>query len=274
MRLSGKTVLVTGAARGIGRAGALACAQAGADLVLLDIGADLPGCPYPLGNLSQLDATAASCRAHGASVLTQLADIRDSAALAEVVDGALDRYGRIDALVNNAGIAAPSGKAVHEISDDEWQLMLDIDLTGSWRVMRAVLPAMLAERAGSIVNIASTAGSVGYRYFSAYTAAKHGLVGLTRAAALDYGPHGIRVNAVCPGSVRDEPRWEGRMLVEIARSLRVPDDQYEQAFTESQPMNRLIEAEDVAGAVVWLASDEARQVTGAAITVDGGYTAR
>ncbi|MEO6504218.1 MAG: SDR family oxidoreductase [Jatrophihabitantaceae bacterium] len=274
MRLTDKTVLITGAARGIGRACALACAEAGADLALLDIGTDLADCPYPLGNVSQLDATAELSRQHGASVAVQLADVRDGAAVEAAVAATLDRFGRIDAVVNSAGIAAPSGKPVHQITEPEWQLMIDVDLTGSWRVMQAVLPGMIDRRQGSIVNIASTAGIVGYRYFSAYVAAKHGLVGLTRAACLDYAPHGIRVNAVCPGSVRDEPQWEGRMLAEIARSLQVPHEDHERAFAESQPANRLIEATDVAGAVVWLISDAAQQVTGAVIPVDGGYTAR
>lgn len=102
----------------------------------------------------------------------------------------MERFGGIDSLVNNAGIAAPSGRPVHEIAKDEWSLMLDIDLSGSWRAMRAVLPAMVAQRSGSVINVASTAGMVGYRYFAAYGADKHGLIGLTRAAALDYAPHG------------------------------------------------------------------------------------
>lgn len=274
MQLTSKTVMITGAARGIGRAAAVACAAEGADLVLIDVCADLRGCPYPMGNESQLAATAEVCREHGASVSVQVADIRDSAALDAAVSDTLSRFGRLDAVINSAGIAAPSGAAAHEVTDAQWALMIDVDLSGTWRVMRSVLPVMLDQRGGSVVNIASTAGQVGYRYFSAYVAAKHGVIGLTRAAALDYAQHGIRVNALCPGSVRDGARWEGRMLAEIARSLEVPADTYEQAFTESQPMNRLIEADDVAGAAVWLCSDSARQVTGAVITVDGGYTAR
>jgi NAD(P)-dependent dehydrogenase (short-subunit alcohol dehydrogenase family) len=274
VRLTGKTVLVTGAARGIGRATALACAREGADLALLDVAKDLDGCPYPMGSESQLDATAEACRESGVSVAVYTADIRDSDAVGLAVDDALRRFGALDAVVNNAGIAAPAGKPVHEITEREWELMLDVDLSGAWRVMRAVLPSMVARREGSVVNIASTAGTVGYRYFAPYVAAKHGLVGLTKAAALDYAPHGVRVNAVCPGSVRDAPRWEGRMLAEIARSLDVPVDDHERTFAESQPANRLVEAEDVADAVVWLAGPGARQVTGSVVLVDGGYTAR
>ncbi|WP_392960103.1 mycofactocin-coupled SDR family oxidoreductase [Streptomyces sp. LN245] len=274
MRLTGKRALITGAARGIGRATAVAFAEQGADLVLLDISADVPQCPYPLGTASQLKATAEECRAAGASVVEHVGDVRDSGDLRSATERALDRFGGIDVLVNNAGIAAPSGRPVHEITEGEWSLMLDIDLSGSWRAMRAVLPTMIAQRSGSVINVSSTAGMVGYRYFAGYVAAKHGLVGLTKAAALDYAPHGVRVNALCPGSVRDEPALEGRMLVEIARCLDVPTADYEQTFIESQPMNRLVEASDVASTAVWLASDESRQVTGAVVPVDGGFTVR
>ncbi|MFF9035957.1 SDR family oxidoreductase [Streptomyces sp. NPDC014892] len=274
MRLHGKSVLVTGAARGLGRATALACAAEGADLTLLDLCADLPGVPYPLGTPGQLEHTAALCREAGAAVLTVETDIRDLRAVREAVTRAEDRFGRIDVVVNNAGIAAPSGKPVHEIDEEEWSLMIDVDLSGAWRVIREVGKAMTARRAGSIVNVASTAGLVGYRHFAGYVAAKHAVVGLTKAAALDYAPSKVRVNAVCPGSVRDDAKVEGRMLGEIARALDVPVDEHEKTFVEAQPMNALIEPEDVASAVLFLASDESRQVTGSVLTVDGGFSAR
>ncbi|MFM9609656.1 SDR family oxidoreductase [Streptomyces niveiscabiei] len=274
MRLDGKSVLVTGAARGLGRAIAVACAREGADLALLDICGDLPGVPYPLGTRGQLEHTAALCGELGAAVVTVEADIRDLLAVREAVTVACDRFGRIDVAVNNAGIAAPSGKPVHEIGEDEWALMIDVDLSGAWRVIREVGKAMSARRSGSIVNVASTAGLVGYRHFAGYVAAKHAVIGLTKAAALDYAPTKVRVNAVCPGSVRDEPQAEGRMLAEIARALEVPVHEHERTFVEAQPMNALIEPEDVAGAVVFLASDESRQVTGSVLTVDGGFSAR
>ncbi len=274
MRLEGKTVLLTGAARGVGRACATRFAAEGANLVLLDICRDIPDCPYGLGNASQLAATASLCREAGASVQALHADIRREEDVAAAVRSAMARYGAIDVLVNNAGIAAPSGKPLHDIAEREWSVMIDTDLTGAWRLMRAVLPIMQERRAGSVVNVASTAGMVGYRYFAAYVAAKHGLVGLSKAAALDYAPHGVRVNALCPGSIRDDAAMEGRMLSEIAKCLEVPVEEHERAFTESQPMNRLIDAVDVANAALWLASDESRQVTGAVIAVDGGYTVR
>ncbi|MFB6847850.1 SDR family oxidoreductase [Streptomyces sp. NPDC056373] len=274
MRLTGKTVLVTGAARGLGRAIALACADEGAGLALLDVCDDLAGVPYPLGTRGQLEHTATLCRKAGAAVLTTACDVRDLASVESAVALAEDRFGRIDAVVNNAGIAAPSGKPVHDIAEDEWALMIDVDLTGAWRVMRTVARAMSARRSGSVVNVSSTAGLVGYRHFAGYVAAKHGLIGLTKAAALDYAPTKVRVNAVCPGSVRDDATAEGRMLAEIARALDVQVGEHEQTFTEAQPMNALIEPEDVAAAVVYLVSDDSRQVTGSVLTVDGGFTAR
>ncbi|MFI5735105.1 SDR family oxidoreductase [Kribbella sp. NPDC051587] len=267
-------VVITGAARGLGRVTAWECAAQGADLVLLDICADLPGVPYPLGTPGQLEHTADLCREQGAAVLTAAVDVRERSAIDEAVARTTDRFGRIDVVVNNAGIAAPSGKPVHEISDDEWELMINVDLTGAWRMVKAVGKRMCEQRSGSIVNVSSTAGLVGYRHFAAYVAAKHGIIGLTRAAALDFAPMKVRVNAVCPGSVRDDTSAEGRMLAEIARALEVSVGEHEQAFTEAQPMNSLVEPDDVAHAVVYLACDESRQVTGSVLTVDGGFAAR
>lgn len=274
MRLAGKIALITGAARGLGRACALRFAQNGAALVLLDIARDLAEVPYNLGSESQLNYTADLCRKHGAAVLTAHVDVRDLAAIEHAVQMALERFGRIDILVNNAGIAAPSGKIVHQISEAEWQLMLDVDLSGAWRMIKVVGAGMIVRRSGSIINVASTAGLVGYRNFVGYVTAKHGLIGLTRAAALDYAPFKVRVNALCPGSVRDAPEVEGRMLSEIARSLEVPVAEHEEIFVGAQPMNALIEPDDVASAALWLASDDTRQITGSVITVDGGFTAR
>ena len=274
MRLKKKVAMITGAARGLGRACAVRFAEEGADLVLLDIAADLEAVPYKLGTESQLNHTADLCRRCGAAVLAQQLDVRDLAAAQNTVKRAIARFNSIDILVNNAGIAAPAGKIVHEIEEAEWQLMIDVDLSGAWRMIKAVGAVMVQQRGGSIINVSSTAGTVGYRHFCGYVAAKHGIIGLTRAAALDYAPFKVRVNALLPGSIRDHPEIEGVMLSEIARCLSVPVEEHEEMFVQAQPMNSLIEPEDVAHAAVWLASDESRQVTGGLITVDGGFTAR
>jgi NAD(P)-dependent dehydrogenase (short-subunit alcohol dehydrogenase family) len=274
MSLRGKTVVITGAGRGIGRACAIRCADAGADLALYDVAADIESIPYPLATREQLERTAELCRARGASALTVVGDVRDAERVKALVASCLDRYGSIDALINSAGIAAPSGVPVHEIEEADWSLMLGINLSGVWRMIKAVVPHMVERRCGSIVNVASTAGLVGYRHFAGYVAAKHGVIGLTKAAALDCAPLHVRVNAICPGSVRDEPSVEGRMLSDIARSLRVPLDEYEHTFTAAQPTNELVDPWQVAATAVWFASDDARHVTGAVLAVDGGFTAR
>ncbi|MFJ4032723.1 SDR family oxidoreductase [Streptomyces griseoluteus] len=272
--LEGHTAVITGAARGAGRACALAFAAQGADLVLLDVAAAISGVPYPLGSESQLAHTADACRRQGADVLTAAVDVRDLAALTELRERTHDRFGAPHVLVNNAGVVAPSGLPVHETPEEDWQLMVDIDLGGAWRATKVFAPAMVERRSGSIVNIASTAGLVGYRNFAGYVAAKHGLVGLTKASALDYASYGVRVNAVCPGNIRDEPAMDGRMLSEVARALDVPAAEHEELFTADQPMNTLVDPADVAAAALWLAGDGSRRVTGTTLTVDAGYAAR
>ncbi|WP_018791069.1 SDR family NAD(P)-dependent oxidoreductase [Salinispora arenicola] len=271
-RLVGQVAVVTGAARGIGRAIACRFAAEGADVILFDVARDIPGCPYPLGTSAQLATTARRCARHGITVDIYEVDIRDPDAAGDAVDQCLDRFGRIDVLVNNAGVAGPSGKPVHEIAAADWQLVIDINLTGAFTMTKLVVPGMARARRGNVINVSSTAGLVGYRHFAGYVAAKHGLVGLTRASALDYAPHGVRVNAVCPGSVVDEPDLEGRMLGEIARSLRLPPAESEEVFVRDQPGNRLVQASAVADACLWLAG--ASDVTGAVVPVDGGFTVR
>lgn len=240
----------------------------------MDVAGDIDGVPYAMGTTSQLEHTATCCREAGVTASVHQTDIRDLDGLGAVVDATVDRFGQLDVLVNSAGIVGPAGKRADEMSEDEWSLMIDVDLSGTWRAIRAVGGHMVSRRAGSIVNIASTAGVVGYRHFAGYVAAKHGVVGLTKAAALDLAPHRVRVNALCPGSVRDDMRMEGRMLREIARCLEVPLETHEQTFLSDQPMHRLIEPDDVAHAAVWLASDEARHVSGSVVMVDAAFTTR
>jgi NAD(P)-dependent dehydrogenase (short-subunit alcohol dehydrogenase family) len=270
----GDVAVVTGAARGLGRAVSWALARAGYDLVLVDIAADLPDVGYPMGTPGQLRATADICGKHGALVEIIVGDVRDPATADDAAACARDRFGRIDVLVNNAGLAGPSGKPVHVLSETDWSMIMDVNLNAAWRMIRAVAPTMIENRRGSIVNIASTAGLVGYQNFAGYVASKHGLIGLTKAAALDLAPFGVRINAVAPGSIRDDLELDGRMLAAIADYLAVPHETHESLFREQQPSNALVEAEDVASAVLRLAGDESRSTTGTTIVVDGGFSIR
>lgn len=270
--LSNKVIIVTGAARGIGRAISIECAKLHSDLVLVDIASNLAEVPYELGNISQLQSTAEECAEYGSMVEVIPANICLQSDISNVVDKTMKRFGRIDVLVNTAGIAAPSGKPIHEMEETEWQILLDVNLSGAWRFIKAVAPIMIKQRSGCIINISSTAGVVGYRNFSGYVASKHGLVGLTKAAALDYASYQIRVNAICPGSVKDEQRFDGKMLSEIAKALEMDLAEYEEIFLQSQPNNELMSPIDIASAVTWLASDAAKRVTGSVLVLDGGFS--
>jgi NAD(P)-dependent dehydrogenase (short-subunit alcohol dehydrogenase family) len=265
---------ITGAARGVGRATALAFAERGASLVLSDIGAEIPECPYPLGTESQLDETASRCRAAGARVVTALADVRDQGQIDDAVTRGKAELGPITVLVSNAGIVGPAGAPAHQLDEAEWTTMVDVDLNGVWRCAKAVLPDMIAARRGAIVNVSSTAGLVAFPYFANYVAAKHGVIGLTKALALDCAPHGIRVNAVCPTSIRDEPELDSAMLAGVAGMLGIEPDDYEALSLPHHPLGALVTGAQVAAAILWLASDAAAGTTGTVVAVDAGFTTR
>jgi NAD(P)-dependent dehydrogenase (short-subunit alcohol dehydrogenase family) len=272
--MSAKTVFVTGAARGLGRAAALVLAARGASLMLTDgcLGAEVAA--YPLAEESDLAETAARCRAAGAgSVETVVVDVRKTSEIEAAVGACAAALGGIDVLVNSAGVIGPVRPA-HLLTDIEWEFVLDTNLTGAWRCIRAVVPGMIERgRGGSIINIASTAGLVAFPHFANYVAAKHGLVGLTKAAALDFAEHKIRVNAICPTSLRSNGLGPS-MLGGVASMLRLRLDEYEAFSLPNHPLGMLPADEDAAFAVAWLASDEAATVTGAALAIDAGFTAR
>lgn len=275
MNVEGRTVIVAGAARGIGRACATKLARAGADLVLIDLGGiDVPDVPYPLATLDQLNTTAQECEAEGAAILVAPADVRDGQAVRAAVDAGLDRFGAIHALVNCVGIVTPAGNRFDELTEAQWAVHLDINLSGAWRLMSAVTPALVGARNGTIVNLASTAGVVGYPRFAGYVASKHGLIGLTRAAALDLAPYGVSVNAVCPGSVRDDDEVEGTMLAAIAAVSGMSSVDQEAVIRAQQPTAELVEVDEVASVVASMVASATPSWTGAVVTVDGGYSAR
>jgi NAD(P)-dependent dehydrogenase (short-subunit alcohol dehydrogenase family) len=269
-----QTVFITGAARGIGRATANAFAAGGARLLLTDICAQIEECPYPLGTHEQLEETARRCRASGSEVLTAVVDVRHQDQIDAAVELCRHQLGTVDVLVNNAGLVGPAGAPAHELDERAWTTMVDVDLNGLWRCAKAVLPGMVASRSGVIVNVSSTAGMVAFPFFANYVAAKHGVIGLTRALALDYAANSIRVNAVCPTSVADEPALDSAMLAGVAGMLGLDAVDYEALSLPHHPLGALVKAGDVACTIAWLASDAAGAITGAVIPVDAGFTVR
>ncbi|MGW8954780.1 glucose 1-dehydrogenase [Streptomyces sp. NPDC055709] len=249
--LEDKVVIITGAARGIGRSSAVHFARHGARLLLADLDSE-PG--EEVADLVRQEGGEA------AFVRTNVSSAQDVEAL---VATAVRQYGRLDCAFNNAGIdgeAAP----LSESSEENWDLVTSVDLKGVWLCLKYELREMVQHGGGSIVNTASAAGTVGLDYgLSAYVAAKHGVIGLTRAAALEYATQGIRVNAVCPGVVRTT------MLEEAIRAGLVTEEE----ATALQPMRRLGKPKEIARAAAWLCSDQASFVTGHAMAVDGGFVA-
>ncbi len=273
-QLDGSVALITGAARGQGRSHAVAFAEEGADLALVDICADVAEVRYPLGTADQLAETARRCRELGARVWTAQADVRDAASLGAAVDNAINELGQVDVLINNAGISSPAG-AAHELSEEGWSASVDINLSGVWRTSKAVLPHMIERGTGGcIINISSSAGLRGMGSNANYVAAKHGVIGLTKSMAIDYARYDIRVNCVCPGSVRDDPKLDSAMLHGVALEWDVPLDEYERVFAEYHLLPTLMEARDISRACVWLASPDARRATGTILALDAGMVVK
>ncbi len=247
MKFEGKVALITGGASGIGRASALAMAHEGAKIVVSDV------------NTSGGEETVNLIQQAGGGAIFVRCNVAKADEVEALVRQAMDTYGRLDCAVNNAGVGGDMLPS-HQREESAWDLVMNVNLKGVWLCLKYEVPAMIESGGGSIVNMASAAGLVGLRYASAYTASKHGVIGLTRAAALEYTRQNIRVNAVCPGFT------ETAMVGEMVEA----NPRMGEATIKAIPMHRLGRPEEIAQAVLWLCSDDSSFVTGHALSVDGG----
>ena len=251
--LEDKIALVTGAGSGIGRASSLVLAREGAKVVVSDI------------NAEGAEATLSAIKEMGGEGIFVHADVSKPEDVQALVASVIHTYGRLDCAYNNAGIEGYMEGRLHEYPEDIWDRLIGINLKGVWLCLKYEIPRMLEQGGGAIVNTASAAGLVGSRRLAAYVASKHGVVGLTKAAALEYARDGIRVNAVCPGII-DTPMMD--------RLIAGRQDDYEATIPTRQPIGRLGTPEEIAESVAWLCSDAASLITGIALSVDGGFTAQ
>ncbi|GAB4008652.1 NAD(P)-dependent oxidoreductase [Spirosoma sp. KCTC 42546] len=264
--LQGKVAFITGAAHGQGRAVALALAQEGTHIVAFDLAKPLAYPGYALGSESELESLKREVEAFGVSCLPVQGDVRRDADIQPAVDTAVAEFGRIDILFNNAGICAYG--LVHELPEEEWDAMIDINLKGAWLVAKRVIPVMMAQKSGVIINNSSIAGLRGMNRLSHYAASKWGLVGLTKSWAIELAPYNIRVNSIHPTGV-NTPMNDG--LAELEGTTT-------QEIAERSAGNLLpvpwVEPEDVSAMVLFLVSDKSRYVTGSQFVLDAGLLTR
>lgn len=246
-RFQDKTVLILGATSGIGRTTALRFAQEGANVVIGGRSED---------NGNEVVRSIEAMDGNGLFVQT---DVREMDDLQNAVDRTVGEFGGLNVAFNNAGLAGTGNKAADE-SEADWSEMVDTKLNGVWRGMKCQIPAMLEAGGGAIVNMAGNWGLIGFPTYAAYCAAAHGVMGLTKAAAMEYVGAGIRINAVCPGAV-DAP---------ILDRMTGDNEEIKNSFAQQLPVGRLCSQEDIAEAVLWLASDAASYVNGVGLVLDGG----
>ncbi|MGF7214779.1 SDR family mycofactocin-dependent oxidoreductase [Spirosoma lacussanchae] len=264
--LTGKTAFITGAAHGQGRAVALALAQAGANIVAFDVARNLTYPAYTFGSENEHDSLQREVNALGPHCLIWQGDVRRDEDIIAAVEQTMNRFGRIDILFNNAGICAYG--LAHELTEAAWDDMLDINLKGAWLVARRVIPVMMEQQSGVIINNSSIAGLRGMNRLSHYAASKWGLVGLTKSWAIELAPYNIRVNSIHPTGV-NTPMNDGLAALEGTTT---------QEIAERSAGNLLpvpwVEPEDVSAMVLYLVSDGARYITGSQFVLDAGLLTR
>jgi NAD(P)-dependent dehydrogenase (short-subunit alcohol dehydrogenase family) len=243
-----KVAIVTGGSFGIGKATAIAFARRGARVVIADWIQD----DSALKEIKELDGKAIFVRC----------DVSKTADVATMISQAVNTFGKIDFAVNNAGIEGQTASS-HECTEENWDKTININLKGVWLCMKHEIPVMLKQGKGAIVNVASIAGLIGFPGLPAYVVSKHGIVGLTKTAALEYAKQGIRINAVCPGVINTA----------MVDRITGEDKTVEKKYEDMEPVGRMGQPEEVAEAIIWLCSDAASFVTGDAMAVDGGWIA-
>lgn len=262
--LSGRVCFITGAARGQGRAHAVTMARAGADIALVDICKDLPYPRYKLACEADMAETKRLVEAEGRRVLAIEADVRRATEVEAAVKGTLEAFGHIDVLICNAGITDMAKS--WDLSEEQWDIMVDVNMKGAWLPTKYALPSMIARgKGGRILMTSSVAGLRGLGGLAHYSAAKHGVVGLARALALEVAPYGITVNTIHPTNV-DTPLLDG-----MADAASLDRADFRAAIAENNVLNTpTVSVEDIANAALFLASDEARFITGQALAIDAG----
>ena len=265
-KLDGKVAFITGGARGQGRSHAVRLAQEGADIITVDVCEQFETVTYPMSTPEDLAQTVKEVEALGRRIFAQVADVRDAAALQQAFDEGTTELGPVSIVLANAGIGAGASRVPEE---QQWEDVIGVNLTGVWNTGRVAIPSMIKQgQGGAIVLTSSTGGLIGVGIaaagFLAYTAAKHGVIGLMRSWANYLAPHNIRVNSVAPTAVRTPMAADGDLATVMARNPGIAN-----ALTNAMPVD-LVEPLDVSNAIAWLVSDDARYVTGTVVPVDAG----
>jgi (+)-trans-carveol dehydrogenase len=276
-RVAGKVAFITGAARGQGRSHTIRLAQEGADIIAVDSLAPVDTVPYPMATEEDLAQTVKEVEALDRRIIATQVDVRDYDALVQALNDAVAQLGRLDIVSANAGVA--SFGTLADMSEQAWQDVIDINLTGVWHTAKAAIPHIRAGgRGGSIILTSSSGGLKGLQNVGHYIAAKHGVVGLMRTLALELAPEMIRVNSVHPTSVNTHmilnPRNYALFAPDKAEEDRTPDVLVERFKTVNALPIPWVEPEDISNAVLWLASDEARYITGVTLPIDAGALAK